>query len=298
MAEIDTNGIVALHADGISAGVNPLGAELHYLRDAAGRDLLWDGDPAFWTGRAPILFPIIGALANGRYNLGDADKSYTLDKHGFARRSIFTVVEQTADTVLFRLAASEATRAVYPFEFRLDIRFTLAAGSLAIEATVANQGDGAMPASFGFHPALRWPLPYGEPRAAHRILFAEPESEPIRRIDGDGLVKPAALPSPIVGDTLLLKDDLFVDDAIILDPVTSHSVRYGAPVGPQLRVDFPAMPQLGIWTKPGAGYICIEPWHGIADPKNASGNMWEKPGIAVVEPGAARAFAISITIEA
>ena len=216
--------------------------------------------------------------------MGDPDRTFSLEKHGFARRKTFALVEQAADTALFRLAADEATRAVYPFDFRLDIRFTLASGRLTIEAVVGNHGDSPMPASFGFHPALRWPLPYDRPRAAHRILFADPEPEPIRRIDGDGLVKPVALPSPIVGDTLVLRDDLFVDDAIILDPVVSNSVHYGATDGPQLRIDFPVMPQLGIWTKPGAGYICIEPWQGIADPQNASGNIFEKPGIVVIAP--------------
>ena len=49
-------GMTRLRNDHLQAEVSPLGAELVVLRDAQGRDLLWDGDPAFWKGRAPLLF--------------------------------------------------------------------------------------------------------------------------------------------------------------------------------------------------------------------------------------------------
>lgn len=116
-----------------------------------------------------------------------------------------------------------------------------------------------MPASFGFHPALHWPLPFGAARAAHRILFEAPEPAPVRRIDGNGFLLPDPVATPVVGDTLTLRDDLFVDDALIFDRLTSRSVSYGAFAGPQFRSDFDDFPTLGVWTKPGADFICIEP---------------------------------------
>ena len=155
-----------------------------------------------------------------------------------------------------------------------------------------------MPASFGFHPALRWPLPYGRPRADHRLRFDRPEAEPIRRINHEGVVKPQPYPTPVMGAELKLRDDLFVDDAVIFDPVESQSVRYGASEGPQLRVDFPDTPYLGVWTKPGADYICIEPWHGIADPEGFHGDFRDKPGVFEVAPGANRRMTVSITLVA
>ena len=105
----------------LTVEVATLGAELQRVTDAQGRDLLWDGAPAFWTGRAPILFPIVGALAGGGYMLDG--RRYELPKHGFARRMPFEPISVADDEVLLRLGASAETLAVYPFAFRLDLRF-------------------------------------------------------------------------------------------------------------------------------------------------------------------------------
>lgn len=211
---------------GMTASISALGAELQGLSDHQGRDLLWNGDAAFWSGRAPILFPVIGALAGGQYRLDGA--TYPMSKHGFARTSTFGVIEHGADTAAFRLGATDATRAVYPFEFQLDVRFVVAASSLTIEASISNGGETIMPASFGFHPAFRWPLPYGQPREDHCLLFQYAEPDPVRRIDAAGLLTPELHPSPVLGHRLSLKDELFQDDALIFDHPRSRRVKYGA----------------------------------------------------------------------
>jgi len=270
----------------LSASINPFGAELSSLRDAEGRELMTDADPAFWTGRAPLLFPIVGALNNDCYRVDG--REYGLPKHGFARRMLFDVVEVAADRATLRLTDSEATLAVYPWAFSLDIGFVLSGATLSIEATIGNPGDAAMPASFGFHPAFAWPLPYGRDRAEHRILF-EADERPLRALTAEGLIAPGERPSPLDGRILHLADALFTDDALIWAPVASQSVTYGASDGPRLLVEFPDTPMLGIWTKPGAHYVCIEPWHGIADPAGYTGEFRDKPGVFEVAPhGAAR----------
>lgn len=291
-----TDDVTSISGDGLSAGIAALGAELQFLRDADGRDLLWDGDPAVWSGRAPLLFPIVGALRDDRYRLDGS--SFSMPKHGFARRSRFTPVERADDAVTFRLEASEETRAAYPFEFRLDVRYAVRGATLSIDATIRNRGEAPMPASFGFHPALRWPLPYGRPRDAHRLRFDRPETAPIRRIDATGLLTPVRHPTPIEGDVLPLRDDLFADDAIILDRPAAASVAYGAPDGPQVDVRYPGMPMLGLWTKPGADYICIEPWAGIADPEGFEGDLFAKPAIMVIPPGGSERCGMSIGLRA
>ena len=265
---------------GLTARISPFGAELQSLSDAQGCDLLWDGDPAYWTGRAPILFPIVGMLAGGGYRLDGV--SYELPKHGFARHSRFAVIEQDADAVTFRLSASDQTLSAYPFEFELEIRYSVSGKTLSMEATIANLGGIAMPASFGFHPAFRWPLPYGQPRADHRLAFEQPEPAAIRRLDADGLLLPAGEPTPVRGNTLLLHDDLFAGDAMIFDQLHSRKVWYGASEGPQLEVEFGDFPLLGVWTKPGADFICIEPWQGLADPAGYRGDFRDKPGVITV----------------
>lgn len=278
----------------LSATIASLGAELQTLQTADGRDLLWDGDPAFWTGRAPILFPVIGMLNGGVYRYDGT--TFAMPKHGFARRKTFAVTAQSNASVTLQLGADAETRAIYPFDFTLDVQFTLAGASLTVAAILANHGAAAMPASIGFHPALRWPLPFGQPRAAHRLLFDADEPAPVRRIDSGGLLKPDPVATPVVGARLALRDDLFVDDALIFDALRSRGVGYGADEGPQLKVDFADFPTLGVWTKPGAGFICIEPWQGSSDPEGFTGDIRDKPGIVMVEPGSARQQAMSITL--
>jgi galactose mutarotase-like enzyme len=280
----------------LSAEISPHGAELHRLQDEDGRDLLWDGDPAFWTGRAPILFPVIGCVNGGEVRVDG--RSYPMAKHGFARHRRFEVAEQAADAVTFRLEADGETRTSYPFAFRLDIRFAIEGGALAVDALLHNPGDRPLPASFGFHPALRWPLPYGGDRALHRVRFETDELAPIRRIGADQLLRPEPQPTPVVGDLLDVADALFEDDALIFDRLASRHVTFGAPGTRAVRVSFPFMPLLGIWTKPGAGYLCIEPWQGVADPEGFTGELKDKPGVVEVAPGDTRRFGVRIDSDA
>jgi len=154
-----------------------------------------------------------------------------------------------------------------------------------------------MPASFGFHPALRWPLPGGGARADQAILFDEDEHAPIRRLDADGLLAPDPRPTPVDGRKLTLHDDLFVEDAMIMDRIASRRLMYGAPGGTQIVVDFANMPQLGLWSKPGAGFLCIEPWQGYADPAGYDGDIADKPGVSAIGPGAQRTFEMGISVK-
>jgi len=287
--------LVTIASDMLAARINPLGAELWSITDPAGREYMTDADPAFWTGHAPILFPVIGMLNGGRYRLGD--QTYELPKHGFARHSRFAVVGTGASELHLRLVDSEETRAVYPFAFALDLRFRLVAATLHVEAAIANRGEQPMPFSFGFHPAFAWPLPGGAAKADHRVTFAEPEPEAIRRIDAvSGLLLAESFPTPVEGRELTPDPALFAADALIWDSIASRSARFGAPHGAAITVDFPDSPMLGIWQKPGAAYLCIEPWQGIADPVGYYGDFADKPGAVKLAPGATRSFRMDVTV--
>lgn len=278
-----------------SADIATTGAELQNLSDADGRLLQWTGDPAVWAGRAPILFPVIGLLHDGRYRLDD--RRYAMPKHGFARHARFDVLSHDVDAAVLRLAASDETRAAYPFEFTLDVAFTMRGARLDVVATVSNHDAAPMPASFGFHPAFAWPLPYGRPRTEHDIRFAHDEPGPIRRIDADGFLRLEPQPTPVVGDRLVLRDKLFDDDAVIFDRLTSRRVRYGVADGPRIEVAFDGFPTLGVWTKPGgAHFICIEPWQGFTDPVGFDGDIRDKPGIVSIPPGDRRVFTMTLRL--
>lgn len=278
----------------LSAEVNPLGAQLSVLRDADGRELLWDGDPAVWAGRAPLLFPIVGTLAGGSYRLGS--KAYSLPRHGFARVRQFDVVAATSSSATFRLGADEATAKVYPFRFQLDVDFALSGGTLSVTSSVRNMGQEEMPASIGYHPGFRWPLPYGQPRAAHFIEFADEEGPSIRRLDANGLLSPERHPTPVSHRRLALDDALFRDDVVIFDEIRSRSVTYGTDTGPRIRVGYPDARYLGLWTKPGAPFICIEPWQGIADEAGFSGDFRTKLGVFTLAPGATQSLTMQISL--
>ncbi|WP_093665377.1 aldose 1-epimerase family protein [Sphingomonas gellani] len=287
--------MVRIRSDALTAAINPFGAELSHLEDADGRELMTNADPAFWTGRAPLLFPIVGALNDDTLRVDGG--AYRMGKHGFARKSLFEMVETGDSHAVFALEDSEQTRAQYPFAFRLEAAFRLTGATLAIDITIANRGDVTMPASFGFHPALAWPLPFGAAKEAHRITFAAQEPGALKAIAADGTIAAATVPSPLQdGYVLALHDDLFAHDALVWDPVHAQSVTYGADTGPRLQVAFPDTPRLGIWTKPGARYVCIEPWHGIADPEGYTGDFRDKPGVFEVPVGGAKHIGMSITL--
>ena len=285
---------MTVRSAGVCAQIDPFGAQLSVLQDARGYDLLWHGDPDIWAGRAPVLFPIVGMLAGGSYRLGA--NRFPLARHGFARGKPFETLSITPSSAVFRLRDDAATLAVYPFPFELDVSFTAEGATLSVQATVRNVGPKEMPASLGFHPGFRWPLPYGHSRAAHFIEFDADEPDPIRRITAEGLMSLDPHPTPVVNRRLALTDALFRDDVIILDKVRSRSVRYGAASGPQLEIRFPDAQYLGIWTKPDAEFICIEPWQGVTDTVGFADDIRHKPGVFMVAPGATHSLNMAVTL--
>ena len=283
---------VTLSSPVLSVEIASLGAELVRLRDREGRDLLWHGDPAFWAGRAPLLFPIVGRLP--RDELVHDGRHYPMKQHGFARRSEFDLVEESSGRAVFRLLPSAETRAQYPFAFELDVAYVLDGATLTITGTVRNPGSETLPASFGFHPAFLWPLPYGGGRSDHRLLFETAEPEPVHRPVG-GLLSAATEPNPAAGGVIAPDDALFERDAVIFRTVRSNRLRFGVPGAPGLEIAFPGMPQLGLWSKPGAPFLCIEPWHGFATPETDTRPFAEKPGLAHIPPGGEQRFAMAIS---
>lgn len=275
----------------LSATINAHGAELSSLRHD-GQEYLWQAGPA-WPRHAPILFPIVGRLPDDV--LRHDGRSYPMTQHGFARDHRFDWIERSPTSCRLALADSDATLAGYPFRFRLEAEYRVTGTGLAIELTVCNVGDGTLPASVGLHPAFRWPLPGGADKASHTLAFEQDEASPIRSV-GDGLLQAASRPSPVVGRTLALRDSLFDADALIFDRLAGSGVRYTAPGCSTVAVSWRNCPYLGVWSKPNADFLCIEPWHGIATPQGFDGDFAAKPGLMLIEPGARRSVAITVAV--
>ncbi len=289
--------ILTITSSRMTATVSTQGAELQSLKDASGTEYLWNGDPRWWTGRAPILFPIVGNLANDTHRLDG--RSYRMGRHGFARHTRFEVAAQSLSVVTFRMTETATTLEQYPYRFLLEVTYALDGFTLGICASVTNTDDKPIPVGCGFHPAFLWPVPGAGSRDAQVIEFDAAETVPASRLDAHGLVVGEEAASRVDGRRLKLDDALFDDDALLFLRTASRGLEFGAAdgTGPSLDIAFPEMPNLGIWTKPGgAPFLCIEPWYGYASPVGYEGSLMEKPGMAILAPGEIREFAMSVTL--
>lgn len=282
-----------LRSGAISATIAADGAELCSLKNADGLELLWQAGPE-WPRHSPVLFPIVGRVKNDEYR--HRGKTYPMKQHGFARDFRFDWVEQSPTSCRLALIDSDATRAIYPFAFRLELSYVVDQSDLKLGFDVINTGDEILPASIGGHPGFNWPLLPRLAKEAYSLNFSDEEPAPIRRLDG-GLLGPRPAPSPIHGKTLALAEHLFVNDAIIMDRLASTSVRYAADRGPSIEISWEGFPELGIWSKPtGAPFVCIEPWHGFVSPAEFDGEFTEKPGLMLIAPGEKRTLSYRVRV--
>ena len=281
---------MSLSSDSLTAFISPKGAELQSLRDRDGVDYLWGGEP-IWPKHSPLLFPIVGRLANDRYDY--RGKSYAMPKHGFARDSLFEIVDAAPQSARFSLRSDAGTRAAFPFDFLLEVEFTLSGRGLAIRHGVTNLGAEDMHFSIGAHPAFRWPLGDAA-KEQSRLHFERHEPAPVRRLVGGLLGR--MKDSPVEGRTLSLREELFADDAIIFDALTSRSLVYSCGSGRSVGIAWEGFQHLGLWSKPGADFLCIEPWRGYDSPIDFAGEFDQKPGIAHARPGETLDFTLSIQL--
>jgi galactose mutarotase-like enzyme len=266
---------------GLTATVNAAGAELSSLCDAAGTPYLWPAT-APWARHAPVLFPIVGRLKDD--TLRHDGRSYHITQHGFARDRLFSWVSHDDSSCRLTLTDDDASHQIFPFAFRLDIAYRLGSDGLTITYDLANPAATTLYASIGAHPAFRWPLREGLAKDAHRLVFETEEPDPLLGVSGGLLTTPPG-PSPIKGNILPLTPALFAADALILLAPRSRSVRFEAPGGPTLRVSWDGFRELGIWSRPDADLLCIEPWYGHASPPDFDGDFAEKPGVSAIPPG-------------
>ena len=282
-----------LRGSGIEATIKADGAELCSLKNAESLELLWQAGPA-WPRHSPLLFPIVGRLKNDE--LRHRGKTYPMTQHGFARDHRFAWVEQGTASCKLALVDSEATRARYPFAFRLEVIYTVEDADLKVAFDITNTGEENLPASIGAHPAFNWPLLPGLAKEAYALNFSNEEPAPIRRLAG-GLMRAEPEPTPLRGKTLPLSERLFDDDAIIFDQLASRSVGYAADRGPSIGMSWQGLPELGVWSKPGgAAFLCIEPWHGFASPSEFDGEFSDKPGVMLLAPREKRTVSYRIRV--
>ncbi|SFB03591.1 Galactose mutarotase [Rhizobium sp. NFR07] len=282
--------IVRIASDQLSIEVSSLGAEMQSLRTSDGRDWLWNGDGAWWTGRSPILFPIVGKAPDNRIAVDGT--SYEMGQHGFARRSEFVLAAESLSSCRFELASSDATRRVYPFDFLLSVTHSVEGRRLTVAAEVENRDTRAMPFGLGFHPAFLWPLP-GAGGAAHTVTLDNGGEPLLTRLE-DGLVTGDRLASPFSKGRLILANEMFEADAMIFAEGAGNGLTYAAEGGPGLEFTFDNLPNVALWQKVGAPFLCVEPWHGMAAKVGSFAEVAERPYGTVLEPGEKARFAFTV----
>lgn len=271
------------------------GAEISSIKDTNSQEYIWQADPKIWGSHAPVLFPIIGALKNGSYRYNG--KQYSVPKHGFIRyNENLTVLEHSKSELQLHYTYSKETLKAYPFKFEFIIGFVLKDKTLEVHHKVINHGDEQMLFSLGGHPAFKCPLTSEESYQDYLLKFEHHETSERHLIDQNGLQNGSSIPFFNNEDTMELAHSLFKDDALIFKDLKSRRVSLAHKTkGKVLSVAFEDFNYLGIWAKTDGDFICIEPWLGITDHADNSGDFSQKEGILTLEAG--KTFNACFTIE-
>ena len=260
----------------LTAEIKHFGAELISLKTNLNKEYIWEGNPDFWGKHSPILFPIVGTLKNNSFHHNGME--YHLSRHGFARDMEFELIDATENSATFSIQSSDETLKVYPFEFELQLIYTLDKNNLFIAYKVINKGKSTMPFAIGAHPAFALPNQFEN----YAIAFKKVEPLEYYLLEDD-LISNKTKQLEVHNKQIPLTYDLFENDALIFKTLQSDSLTILENENPILRVHFKDFPSLGIWTKMNAPFLCIEPWFGYSDTNENSGNLLEKEGIQILE---------------
>lgn len=274
--------IYTIQNDSLRLAVKSLGAEMTSLFHLPQQlEYLWQGNPQIWNGQAYNLFPVVCALANDQFS--HKGNTYTLQKHGFARKMEFELVKQTPESLTFLLKDTPKTLEQYPFSFRLFITYRLEGNQLFHSFKVENPNQKTLYFSVGGHPAFNLAVFEGETIEDYYLEFEKTEKVS-RLVDATGFLKAQDL---YLNDEKIIpiKSDTFKDDALVFGNLQSENIFIKNKNGKyQVKVGINEFPYLGLWAKQNAPYVCIEPWQGIPDAPEGYSDISLKKGIVSLEP--------------
>ena len=267
---------ITLQNQNLVVAIQSKGAELCSMQSKAnGREFLWQADPAHWPKHSPVLFPIVGKVKENAYS--HSGKTYNLPRHGFAREMDFSLIELSESKAVFQLCSSAESKTVYPFDFDFQICYHLIKNELHTSYTVKNIGKETLYYNVGAHPAFALPLDFTN----YNLVFPGDSTLTTFELDQE-LISNSTHQIHLENNSLPLSYSLFEKDALVFKQLDSKLVTLFENNKPLLQVSFADFPNLGIWTKPQAPFICIEPWLGYADTVDASGVLSEKEGIQLL----------------
>ena len=284
--------MVELKNEQISIVVAEMGAELQSIKDAAGREYLWQGDPNFWPRRSPILFPLVCSVENDTYRV--EGKEYHLPRHGFARDMEFTLISQTDDKVTMALHESEETLKNYPFRFNLAITYRIEGNKLHVIWHVENTDTKELHFQIGGHPAFN--MPGGKTEGLIKLDNEEPMD--VLKSYADGSHDMVEIPLEADMGILELNNEFWRSDSVKIHKCQTHrALLLDANGEPAVTVDYKT-PVCAFWSPydKHAPFVCIEPWYGIGDPRGYNGEFKDKPLMNHLLPGASFMSKYTITI--
>lgn len=272
---------VWLKNDEVEIGVFLKGAELFSYK-IDGEEFIWDRNPKFWEGSSPILFPFVGMLKDTKFIY--KNKEYSIKtRHGYARNSEFELVEKKENLLKFRLFSNEETLKVYPFEYELFITYIIKGKSIEIIYEVVNKTDGEMYFSIGAHPAFCIKIDENTKMEDYYLEFNKKETKE-KLVLKDGYVLNKKEKGLEKENIINLYENIFEEDAIIFENTDSTKVSLKCKKSSKnITVDYEGFPYIAFWNKPGAGYVCIEPWYGITDYEDHNYKIEDKKGILKLE---------------
>jgi len=282
--------------DFLKVAIDNKGAQLTSIYDKAeGRELLWNADPAVWPWHAPNLFPIVGGVINDELLVDGKD--YPMKRHGFARNSEFVLLSSDDSQAVFSLPNSERTHEVYPYNFDFQVMYLLIDNALRVTYKVVNHDKRTIYFSVGAHPAFSVPFYPNEQYEDYYLEFEVEEKLKRYLLASDGMFSGETELVDFDGKKLWLKKDMFNDDALVFKNLRTREVTLKSKNHDKsLTVEFPHFNYLGIWAKPGAPFVCIEPWLGCTDTEGQPKDISKKEAIQKLSMGHVfeAAFFISI----
>ncbi|MEM1485729.1 aldose 1-epimerase family protein [Oscillospiraceae bacterium PP1C4] len=258
------------------------GGELVSYRDIKNIEYIWQGDAAYWSGRNPHLFPIVGELKDGKSQING--QVYEMARHGFARNSEFTVIEQGTDYAVLELRENEETLKKYPFQFQLRVKHELTESGFETSFMIKNTGDEDMPFCIGAHTAFNCAMHEGSHFEDYLLMFDQSEDIP------SFVSYPDGRQTAVAGSekTIPLHHEIFdAIDTLVFEQLNSTGVSLvHHQTGHGVRMDFDGFPIVAFWTKPNsdAPYICIEPWIGHGEESFSTGKFIDKPYLVTLPP--------------
>ncbi len=243
--------LVRIESDNVQAEIAPERGGMMTRLCVSGEELLYldaatlDDPRGKVRGGIPVLFPIAGKLDEDRYILDG--KTYALGQHGFARAMPWQVsaAPEDARSLELRLAASAETRAVFPFDFDVRMRYRASGNTLTIEQTYANLSNRPMPFAPGFHPYFA--IAEGEKSTLKISTDATHAWDNVahREVTFSGL----DLTQPEV--------DLHLLNHLVPETILERPGRR------KIRLSWEAaFCHLVVWTLRGKDFVCVEPWVG------------------------------------